>query len=107
MTDIPEVTYTGEEFCQVHSLVGALRRTNRAVFTAASLADDLAAWECIVKPEHRTAFHAALAKLRQEPPAKLAAWLNSKATWKGFGGGRFGLVYGDTTLSPGETLEPI
>jgi hypothetical protein len=76
------MAYTWEEFVELDCLFEALRETASEVFTAATLADQLAGAVGAVRPENRPAFASGLAKLRQESPAMLSAWVAGKASWK-------------------------
>jgi hypothetical protein len=102
----PEPIYALAEMMAVDSLLVALRQVNCALFTAASLPDDLAAsW-----PEHAgkvPGLTAALAKLRREPRAKLAAWLAGLAYWVDVEDGeRFVLFHPPEAARPGASGVP-
>jgi len=74
-------TYSFDEMAAIEAAVSALREVNLAVFTPDSLLQELATWGPRLYPGGDAAFDAALAKLRQESPAKLSAWLAHEADW--------------------------
>jgi hypothetical protein len=76
------MTYTWKEMVELDCLFEALREAASAVFTAATLADQLAGAVGSVRPENRPAFESGLAKLRHESPDMLSAWVAGKASWR-------------------------